>query len=457
MRFFDRWQMPRRKVGEAQVYPIAGMAVAMLLILVAPFVSSLLCYAAFLVCVYRVFRHDARVFAADYCVLMPAYFLFRVPGGVSLPVYLSLLAAVWYFLQGGIRGNSAYVLLILLLNYLIARMQLDIADFMLCFGQLALLCVLLPEQDAASAERTVKLFCASLLLTSLYALVFRQTWQLQAIRGTESVAIWGTSIMRFQGLFPDPNYYMTMLVTAMALLLKLKDCGRIRNLHFGLLELAMMIFGILTYSKTFFLCIVLLLGICLVWLFRNGRYVWGGLLTVLTLFLGASVLGAVDSPFAVVLARLTSASSLDELTTGRTEVFAAYWDAIVDTPWSFLFGRGFQAVGLSKDPHNLYLEIAYYLGAVGLMLILAFYIAMVQVAKNKVRHGQKQNMIAKYVVLLMVMVLYFTLHGMFVPASYMAFFLAFLSILIPKKQAMPVFPEENSAQLAVKEVADEKR
>lgn len=450
MSFIDRTQILRREDGGAKAYPIAGMAVAMLLILVAPFVSSLLCYAAFLVCVYRVLRHDARVFAVDYCVLMPVYFLFRIPGGVSLPVYLSLLAAVWYFIQGGIRANGAYVLLILLLNYLIARMQLDIADFMLCFGQLALLCVLLPEQDEASAERTIKLFCASLMLTSLYALAFRQTWQLQALRGAESVAIWGTSIMRFQGLFPDPNYYMTMLVTAMALLLKLKDCGRIRNLYFGLMELGMMVFGILTYSKTFFLCLVLLMVICLVWLLRNGRYVWGGLLTVVAVFLGASVLGAVDSPFAVVLARLTSASSLDELTTGRTEVFAAYWEAIVDTPWSFLFGGGFRAEGLAKDPHNLYLEIAYYIGVVGLVLILAFYIAMIQVAKGKVRHCPKQNVIAKYVVLLMVMVLYFTLHGMFEPASYMVFFLAFLSILITKKQDMP-------AELAVKEVADEER
>lgn len=435
MRYFDRTQILGRNGNEGETYPIAGMAVAMGLVLVAPFVSSLLCYAAFLVCAYRVFRHDARVFAVDYCVLMPVYFLFRVPGGVSMPVYLSLLAAVWYFIQGGIRANGAYVLLILLLNYLIARMQMDIADLMLCFGQLALLCVLLPEQDSASAERTVKMFCVSLVLTSLYALVFRQTGQVQALRGPESVAIWGTSITRFQGLFPDPNYYMTMLVTAMALVLKLKDCGRIGNLAFGLLELSMLIFGILTYSKTFFLCLVLLMGICLVWLFRNGRYVWGVLLAAVAVFLGASVLGAVDSPFAVVLARLTSASSLSELTTGRTEVFAAYWEAIVDTPWTFLFGQGFQAAGLSKDPHNLYLEIAYYIGAVGLVLILGFYIAMVQVAKAKARGCPKQNLIARYVVLFMVMVLYFTLHGMFVPASYMTFFLAFLSILITKKHA----------------------
>ena len=64
-----------------------------------------------------------------------------------------------------------------------------ISDFVLCFGQIFILYVLLPRQDAVSAERAAKAFCWSLLVTSVYALVFRNAPQLVALRGVEDIAI----------------------------------------------------------------------------------------------------------------------------------------------------------------------------------------------------------------------------------------------------------------------------
>lgn len=419
-------------------YPLWSMLVVLALLAAAPFISGLLPYGAFLICLYRVIRYDSRVFSVDYCVLIPVSMLFRTPGGMSLLVYLSLFAGVWYFIRGSVRGDGALVLLLALLNYLLARMQMDIGNFLLCFGQLFLLYVLLPYQDDSSAELTVKAFCVSLILSSFYALVLRDTSQLQTLRGNEVPAFFGSAIKRFQGLFADPNYYMSLLTIALALIIKLKDCGRMGTFSVWAMGICLTMFGILTYSKTFFLVFALLVVIFIIWQFRNKRFLLAGVLVVVVAIAATVLLVWEDSPIAVVLTRLTNASDLSELTTGRSDLFAKYYEAITQNTGTALFGMGLAAENLGRDPHNLFLEIAYYTGFTGLALILGFYGAIMYMMKEKTRHGARQHMIQRYVVLLMVVVLYCTLSGVFSMVSYAAFYLAFLAMILTKIEEEPV-------------------
>lgn len=421
-----------RRKGERS-YPVAGICLAMALIYLSPFTSSLTSYAAFAVCLYRMIRYDARVLAADYCVLIPVAQIFATAGGMSLLVYACLLAAVWQFIRTGIRAESHYVLLFLLLNYLLARMQMDISRFVLCFGQMAFLCVVLPQQDEQSAEWTAKAYCVGLLVSSVYALAARESWQLIAVIGKESEAIWGSGILRFRGLFRDPNYYMMMLIIGMALLLKLRDCGRIRLVPLLGMFALMSALGILTYSKTFFLVALLMGVVYILWQLRNGKLVQGGLLVVLALIAVMVVMVWEDSPFQVVITRLTSAENVDELTTGRTSVYAGYLAEILSGPGAFLLGQGMGAEGLIKDPHNYYIEVAYYTGVVGLALLVGFYVAMVDAMRRRTPGFREQHLIARYVVILMTLMLYFTLHGMFQVISYGGLFLAILSVMLTKK------------------------
>lgn len=415
-------------------YPTAGIVLAMGLIFLSPFTSSLTSYGAFLICLYRMVRYDAKVLAADYCVLVPAAQIFATSGGMSLLIYVCLIAAVWQFIRTGIRGESCYVMLIVLINYLVARMQLDISRFVLCVGQMAFLCVVLPQQDEQSAEWTAKAYCVGLLISSGYAVVFRQSWQLIAVIGKESEAIWGSGILRFRGLFRDPNYYMMMLIIGIALLLKLRDCGRIRLWPFLIMCGLMGALGILTYSKTFFLVLLLMGGVYILWQFRNGKVLRGMILIGTLLVCGAVVMVWEDSPFQVVLTRLASADNVDELTTGRTTVYADYLGQILSSPSSFLLGQGMAAEGLIKDPHNYYIEVAYYTGVIGLVLMVGFYMAMIDAMSRRTPQFREQNLIARYVVVFMTLVLYFTLHGMFQLMSYGGLFLAVLSIMLTKKK-----------------------
>ena len=417
------------KVNTAMAYPVGSMVPVLLLIFLSPFVSSYLCYGALLICIYRVIRYDSGIFTADYCVLLPLFHLFRGPGGMSLQVYLCLFAALWYLIRGSIRANSAVVWFLLLLNYFLARMQLNVSGFLLCFGQLFLFFVILPRQDDASALRACKLFCISVVISSVYALALRYSYQLQAIIGSEAVAIWGTDITRFRGLFEDPNYYMAMLVVTLGLLLKLRDNRRISLLLFWLLAAPTAVFGVLTYSKTFLLMVVLMAGLYILWQFGSRKLVWGCVLTVLAVVALGFLLLWEGSPLAVVLTRLNSANSLDELTTGRTAVYADYLEIIFRDAPGFLFGQGLAAEGLVKDPHNLYIEILYYSGAVGLTLYVGFFVAMVRCMNCRVTGG---SFFGRNYVLLSVLVLFFSLHGMFQLITMGCFLMALLSMLITK-------------------------
>lgn len=433
MKNYHRIQSRRLPSLEITEYPLWSMLAAMGLIYLTPFVAPA-SYLAFAVCVYRIVRYDMRTFSVDYCILIPVSMIFRTGNGMALLVYVCLIAAVWEIVRSGIRGDVSYAMMLLLLNYLVARMQLSISHFLLCFGPVLLLCVMLPKQDDASAERAVKAFCISLLIASCYALLLRGTWQIQAIRGAEVPAYQGSSLKRFQGLFRDPNYYMSMLIMGMALIITLGESRRVDTPSFWILIIAMSFFGILTYSKTFFLLFIVLVLSYVFLQFRGKKYGWGITLVVLGMVLGSYLLFSPNSPFAVVMTRLLSANNISDLTTGRTDMLRLYLAVICHDPVSLFFGQGMPADALYRDPHNLFVEITYYTGLTGLLLFILFYASLIYVLNRGLPATAKRHWSSKYLVLMMAMGLFCTLHGMYSFVSYALFYMACLPVLMPKKK-----------------------
>ena len=411
-----------------------SIMVAVALLYLAPFVSTWLAAVSFLICAYRMVRYNARIFAADYCILMPISALAKINGGVSLLIYLCLLAGILYLIRGGFRVNICNLLLLILLNYLLLRMQMNVNDFVLCFGQLFVLCMILPEQDDCSAERAIKMFCGSLILSSSYAFLLRNTYALRGITGTAYGPMWGTNSIRFCGLFADPNYYATFLIVGLALLLKLKDSGRIRGLYFWLGAGGLTFFGIMTYSKMYFLMLILLVSVYVVWQYWNKRLFRGIFFTVAAAVAVIIVLTMEQSPFTVILQRFSNAGNLRQLTTGRSYILSLYVKEITSSFQTVFWGKGLAAEALYRDPHNLYIEIIYYIGVIGLLLLIGVYTAMMYTILRRAARSSRQNVIAKYMVPLSVVVMYLSLHGMFSQHFYAELFLGYLSILLTKKR-----------------------
>lgn len=435
MKFYSNGKL-HLKFNTKTEYPYWGILVVIAIICLSIFTSELLSFAAFALCIYRTVRYDAKIFAVDYCVLVPFSQVFKAPGGLSYLVLISLFAAVWYFFKGRIKANSAFVCVFVILVYFITRMQMDIVNFVLCFSQIFIVYVLMQRQNTDSAEKAAKAFCSSLLFASLFALLIRNTPQLIAVRGRESAAMWGVAVKRFQGLYSDPNYYMVTIMIGIALLAKLKDCGKIDIKQFLVFGALFSLCGFMTFSKTFFMAFIIFGMLYILWQFRNRNYGKGLLLIGGSVGAAAVVFTANINLFSLILARFINAEDINDLTTGRTDIFIRYIEEISKSPQSMFFGYGFAAKGLNMDPHNIYIEILYYVGIIGLLLMLWFCAEMCKTAKKQAGQAQKQNFFSKYIVLMMFAVLYFTLQGFFALVAYTELFLAFISIMIVKKDKL---------------------
>lgn len=412
------------------VYPWESMTLAVLIILLSPFTSYYLNAAAFVICFFRAVRYGTVTFSTDYCILATVSFVFQLNGSIILLPYLCLAVAIWFVCQGGIPSDGATIMLIVLLDYLLVRMNGDYNNLVLCFSQFVLLRELLQKQNRSAAVLTSKLFCISLLISSLYAYVFRNTSQLIALKGKEAPAYLMSTQTRFYGLFRDPNYYMALLVIAIALLIKLRVSNELKRIPFFVMISTVIIFGLLTYSKTFLLLMALICVIYVLLQIRKRKYFLAfGLIAVISLVVAIS-LQIPDSPLQIILYRFSIATNMDDLTTGRSELYSRYIRAITAGVKPFFFGYGLNAEYLVLSPHNLYLEILYYLGAFGMAIFVTAIGACISITRLEIIPTNNESFLMRYFPLISIAVLFFSLSGMFSPSTYVMLFLALVSMPI---------------------------
>lgn len=392
-------------------YPLPSIAAVILLLLAAPFVSLYLAYVAFAVCLYRVIVYDTRVFAMDMALLSSFSMIFLSPTGSHLISYVLLIGSVWQLLRRKLRVELSFVLLILLLDYGVLRVHGQYASLVFWFTGLLTVRLVALELQPKDYSHVLVSFCTGLLVASVYALIFRNTSQFQAVRGAETVAYMGSSLHRFTGTLGDPNFFAAYLILGMAFSFQLWSFGHMRLSVCLLFQVAFGAMGVLTYSKTFIVCAVLLILAYIYSLLSKGKLLAGLLLVGTGLAVGTSSL------LSTVGYRLASAESISDLTTGRSELFVRYLERIVETLSGFLFGQGMDAPVLERATHNVYLDVFYYIGAVGFMLMAVYLVHLTMVAGKKAI-GAPKSKLMKYLSLAMLALLFCTLQGMLSNAFY---------------------------------------
>lgn len=413
-------------------YPIISMAVILLLIYLSPFISLYLNYLAFGICIYRVIRYEESVFAVDYCVLASVSYIFLSTGRVSLLAWLSIAAAVWWVIQKGVKGNLSFLLLLVLLDYMLLRMQTAVNTFVLCFSQLILMYVLICNQKKQGIVKCIKAFCASVLISSVYAMVFRNSSQIRSLLGEEIEAYWRSSFTRFQGLFRDPNYYMTMVAIAIALLAVLYLNKYLTQKVFLAGTGCLLFFGSLTYSKTFLIVLMFSAALFVAMLFYRKRYFFG--IGCILLILAAAVILS-RTIFSVTIYRITSTNNLYDLTTGRSQLLVEYLHEITKDAGRFFFGAGLSADILERGTHNLFLEIIYYLGIVGFGIMTAYVLSLIRLTRQRFGEEKvKRNGVLRYAVLLVFLLLFSTLQGLIFAITYVMLYLSILVTVIPPSE-----------------------
>ena len=231
--------------------------------------GSWLNYVAFLICIYRLIRYDERIFSVDYCCLVSVAAIFALPSGRSLVVILSLIAIVWFVIRNELVLDNSSIFLLLLVCYLLLRMQFSFSNFVLCVSQLLIIYLMISFLDEQTIVLNLELFVLSVSVSSVYALIFRSSPAIVKIIGKEVPAYFGSDLTRFHGLFRDPNYYMSLVIMSIVLLTLLNLKKYISKRLFVLGITFMLLFGALTYSKTFLVLLCLYWLLCLLYLIRD--------------------------------------------------------------------------------------------------------------------------------------------------------------------------------------------
>lgn len=213
---------------------------------------------------------------------------------------------------------------------------------------------------------------------------------------------------RFCGLMGDPNYYSVNMMLAFIMLLCLRKKGKVSLDIFWILYGLLTVFGFLTISKSFMLVYIVIFAVTAVIVLKNGNPIENCLLMigVIAIFMvGFSEDGLISK----VLERITSANNVNELTTGRSDIWENYMNLINSDPSIVVFGTGLTNHMLNKKgSHNLFIEVIYYLGLMGVvLLVLGMYFCL-----RKSEQKRKKIML-NWLGIVVLPVMYFFLQALF--------------------------------------------
>jgi len=187
-----------------------------------------------------------------------------------------------------------------------------------------------------------------------------------------------SSIIRMFGFNSDPNFYTAQVTAALGgcFYAILEEKSKRRTTVLGILLVVLMYCGVFSGSKSFVLVSAVMVFLWTVEMMRmrgkTGRKVVLILAAILVaLYIASSAL--FGGWIQIILTRFSFTRDLSSLTTGRTELWKMYIEAILKD-WKILFfGQGFTNVKIrDRSSHNTLLQFVYQLGILGTPILLAW-------------------------------------------------------------------------------------
>ncbi|MGM9645593.1 MAG: O-antigen ligase family protein [Eubacteriales bacterium] len=331
--------------------------------------------------------------------IMPFGLIYKYPG-VTLS-FLTLIEIVMAFVilfrYKKIKSSLLFLLTFITL-YFILRMNTYYMAIPKLIVSYLIVAVFIKSYDKDSVSRYIDYFILGLILSSVLG-IFKESIPslLSYYSDMNYDYIDGERTLRFSGLFNDPNYFSIALIAAMVMLIFLKKYKNYPIGRFYLFFTALSVLGLLTYSKSFILmyAVVLVLEVAFNLKSQHKLQSFAEILLIAVLF-AIVFLGKIEI-INKIFSRFTNSQGL---TTGRSDIWEKYWKVIESKEIYKWFGLGLDAPYVAeKAAHNLYIEMIYYSGYVGLILFLISWIGIVFSShKNRIRPG---NMLLFAIVLIM--------------------------------------------------------
>ena len=420
------------KIGHE--FPWESLAISVFFILSAQFINRVFLWIPFIIQLYRVLRYDEHVFMVDLAFIVNFGTIFRLPIGGAVGIIIVFADICFLFSRHKYPLTSSLVIAPIIIGYLFFRSSGKFIDYMFIASVLLLLYLLMNTCTFQDSLYIARAFIYGILIASIYGFVFRGSSAISYYIADDSAAIYGVQdAFRFRAIFGDSNYYSCYLILGIILTIELYVLKQSKLWHTVLVLVLFTGFGIATYSRTFFLMLVLLLLCSIYLLFKKQKKSVAILLIIVCVIVVIMIFAGKISIFNVVLSRLFLNEGLSGLTSGRNELFTSYGSYIMDNSKVFFIGEGLGADLLSGiGTHNIYMEIIYFTGILGggLYFMYIFTLVRIILRKKKRRYNWIQFLIS-VLPLSILLILYFTLQGMFMTTTYILFFVAITSMLLP--------------------------
>lgn len=195
-----------------------------------------------------------------------------------------------------------------------------------------------------------------------------------------------SDVLRFTGLYSDPNYLsLVLIISCISLLIMVKT--KMLEKRYLILCAFLVYFGLFTISKSFYIMLVIVSVFYLILSIKRRQYgatllfVFFAIIVIVFLIKSNPVL------FDYFIKRLFYST---DITTGRTEIWKQYISYFVSNPFQLIFGSGISASKFTTVAHNTYIDFLYYYGIVNtFVFFLGVYLAL----KGHIIKFRLQNLI----------------------------------------------------------------
>lgn len=384
------------------------IAIVTILIVLGTF-NNFFSLAALFVCILNILIFDKESSMSMLMFLLPFSSIFKLsPSSQSFFTYIMLfyiLYAIMIKQKIGVKFLM-YLLALMTIVMLQAFASFDLLRFIKFFANIFLIYIAVNFDMEKWHSGIFLSFVFGVIISSLLSL----PGVLPNLSSYVSVKDLGLSndwLVRFSGMYGDPNYYSINVIISLCILVLLKHKREI-NLTLMICSTALLVyFAVITYSRSAFIMLLLPLLLFLYSNTKNKKYFLTAIFTVATLYIVALVFFNKIEVFNIVVSRFSAASG--DVTSGRINSWKNYITFFTRAPFSFMFGHGLGAALVGgMAPHNTYIDFLYYFGLIGTLVFLC---AIATIPNFKIK-GNARN-ILNYGIFACVGIMYFFISEIF--------------------------------------------
>lgn len=193
-----------------------------------------------------------------------------------------------------------------------------------------------------------------------------------------TVLVGGRIFYRCSGLDYDPNYYSVLcLIFSWATII----FNSKKRFFITALSIMCLLFGLLSLSKMYLITIIISIFSYVLLMNRNNKKIKTiSLLLVLLIILYRLFGNVIISLFQ---ARLSNVDSINDFTTGRSDIWKLYIEYLISNPIVILFGNGMNGnMLLGHAAHNSFITGIYKFGLLGLVMMYSYYKSVFNLIKK---------------------------------------------------------------------------